>query len=271
MIDIMSRKHLEYYATGQHLRNATVARQHAIAANQAQRAQRIIAYNAAPTKCKMCNAALDYNNRHKSFCNRSCSASFNNSRRIVSDEHRAKTSATVRRAKPASERECKECGKMFSSTDRHRKAQTCSAQCSSVDRKRRTSDPKYRAGLRAQAVARVRAGTHQGWQSRSKVGPSYPERYFISLFETEKIAVDREVKIGRYFADFVVRGTKKVIEVDGAQHKYADHIERDKRKDQFLRDQGYEVFRVDWSNPRTQAGKDKLYPQIEMMKQYIGV
>jgi very-short-patch-repair endonuclease len=50
----------------------------------------------------------------------------------------------------------------------------------------------------------------------------------------------RQEPIGPYFADFLCRETKLVIEVDGGQHNDSAH---DLRRDAFLRSQGFEVVR----------------------------
>jgi len=45
---------------------------------QKQKEQRIYTYLENPTICKTCGSSLPYEKRHNIFCNRSCSASFNN-------------------------------------------------------------------------------------------------------------------------------------------------------------------------------------------------
>jgi len=40
--------------------------------------KRIVEYNLNPTKCRNCNVSFSYDKRHNRFCNRSCSASYNN-------------------------------------------------------------------------------------------------------------------------------------------------------------------------------------------------
>jgi very-short-patch-repair endonuclease len=53
----------------------------------------------------------------------------------------------------------------------------------------------------------------------------------------------RQVSIGPYFADFVCREQKLVVELDGATHGTSAEIERDERRSAFLADQGYRVIR----------------------------
>jgi very-short-patch-repair endonuclease len=59
----------------------------------------------------------------------------------------------------------------------------------------------------------------------------------------------RQVPIGPYFADFVCRSAKLVVELDGSQHADSDH---DRRRDEFLRASGYAVLRF-WSHDAVRA------------------
>jgi 5-methylcytosine-specific restriction endonuclease McrA len=44
--------------------------------------ERVNVYNLNPKTCTHCNSPLGYDERHKSFCNRSCAASYNNLKKI---------------------------------------------------------------------------------------------------------------------------------------------------------------------------------------------
>ena len=103
-----------------------------------------------------------------------------------------------------------------------------------------------------------------GWKTRSIVEPSYPEKYFISLFEKEGIEVQREVKVGRFFIDFVLPGNI-ALEIDGRQHDDPVVMEKDARKDIVLRKHGYEVVRIRWYNPVSAISKKLLYDQIDAL------
>jgi hypothetical protein len=50
-------------------------------AQESAKLNRVEGYNKNKTLCKFCSSALEYENRNKSFCNHSCSASFNNKAR----------------------------------------------------------------------------------------------------------------------------------------------------------------------------------------------
>ncbi|AZO01120.1 endonuclease domain-containing protein [Mesorhizobium sp. M9A.F.Ca.ET.002.03.1.2] len=50
----------------------------------------------------------------------------------------------------------------------------------------------------------------------------------------------RQMPIGPYFADFVCRGEKLVVELDGSQHAENSY---DRRRDEFMRGEGFSVLR----------------------------
>jgi len=53
----------------------------------------------------------------------------------------------------------------------------------------------------------------------------------------------RQEPIGPYFADFVCREAKLVVEVDGGTRSTDDEIRADQRRAAFLRAQGYRIAR----------------------------
>ncbi len=77
---------------------------------------------------------------------------------------------------------------------------------------------------------------------------SYPEKYFIELFNKESINLKYHHRINKYELDFCDLGKKVDIEIDGEQH-YVDKrvVDSDKDRDEFLRNLGWKVFRIRWS------------------------
>jgi very-short-patch-repair endonuclease len=112
-------------------------------------------------------------------------------------------------------------------------------------------------------------GITKGWASRTKLKPSYPEQYFINLFDTEHIDYQREVKFGRYFADFYFENQQLILEVDGSQHNREPYKQSDIRKDQYLSEQGFTVFRIKWVNPTNNKNRSILYEQINEFKKLL--
>lgn len=59
------------------------------------------------------------------------------------------------------------------------------------------------------------------------------------------IRLNRQFPIGPFICDFVSRGAKLVVEVDGGQH--TARADADKRRTAYLQSQGYRVIRF-WNN-----------------------
>ena len=53
----------------------------------------------------------------------------------------------------------------------------------------------------------------------------------------------RQKPIGDYIVDFYAPKARLVIEVDGSQHEESHHLEKDRRRDDFLTDGGLNVLR----------------------------
>lgn len=83
------------------------------------------------------------------------------------------------------------------------------------------------------------------WRLKNK---SYLENMFeIFLQErgyADKYLIQREYSIFPYFIDFAFVDLKIAIEIDGSQHLLEDRLERDKKKDILLQEQGWKVIRI---------------------------
>lgn len=83
------------------------------------------------------------------------------------------------------------------------------------------------------------------WRLKNK---SYLENMFeIFLQErgyADKYLIQREYSIFPYFIDFAFVDLKIAIEIDGSQHLLEDRLERDKKKDMLLQEQGWKVIRI---------------------------
>lgn len=80
---------------------------------------------------------------------------------------------------------------------------------------------------------------------------SYPEKFFTKVIQNEFKDKDykREYPVGIYSLDFAWIHKKKCIEIDGEQHqRFEEYIERDKRKDQFLQENGWKILRIRWKD-----------------------
>jgi very-short-patch-repair endonuclease len=54
----------------------------------------------------------------------------------------------------------------------------------------------------------------------------------------------RQIPIGSYFADFVCRERKVIVEVDGGTHSTEEETARDERRTHHIQHLGYRVFRI---------------------------
>ena len=64
----------------------------------------------------------------------------------------------------------------------------------------------------------------------------------------------RQEAIGPYFADFVCREEKLVVEIDGATHSTDEERRHDAKREEFLRDRGYRIVRF---------GNDEVYRNMD--------
>ncbi len=67
----------------------------------------------------------------------------------------------------------------------------------------------------------------------------------LSARQVAGVRFNRQLPIGPFICDFVSRGAKLIVEVDGGQH--AVRIEEDGRRTAYLEAQGYRVIRF-WNN-----------------------
>ena len=69
----------------------------------------------------------------------------------------------------------------------------------------------------------------------------------------------RQMPIGPYFADFLCRGSKLIVELDGASHDQT--AEYDARRDTYCQSQGYQILR--FSNADVMGNLEGVVLQIK--------
>jgi len=97
--------------------------------------------------------------------------------------------------------------------------------------------------------------------------PSYPEKFFTKVIENEFDDKNYvyQYQFSTYKLDFAWPHLKKCIEIDGDQHyRFEDYHERDIKKDNLLKQRGWEVFRIRWKD---MFNDTKFW--INIAKQYI--
>ena len=232
--------------------------------------------------CLFCGKEI---NIGKKFCNNSCSASFNNKRRIVSAEQKNKTKErlekyneekrnldginVVKKIKSNNkfykirtyENTCECCGSKFYG----KKSQKfCSIKCSNNSESKKENNKKL-------IKRNIENGTFVGWKVRGKNMQSFPEKYWENVLIKHNIEFKNEVKVGRYFLDFLIEknGVKIDLEIDGKQHKQLEIIEKDTKRDSFLKENGYVIYRIDWNEVCSDGGKEKMNEKINEFLKYV--
>jgi very-short-patch-repair endonuclease len=88
-------------------------------------------------------------------------------------------------------------------------------------------------------------------KSRWNNEPSYPEKFFKEVISNEFTDKNYETELPfhRFSLDFAWVHKKRVIEIDGSQHeRFEEYKKRDERKDQLLKEDGWEVLRIKWKD-----------------------
>lgn len=258
----VSMKETDYYKSGRHLENLKKACQKGAELSKAKALERKqkeeVLYNENPKICIECGKPHPFEKRNNKCCSASCSIKISNRQRGPrTEEQKAKISAAL---KIIREYRCLTCNTVI---ETHRKRLYCNdTEC--------RKEQKIKAAKLGVATS-IKNNSYRGWKARTKE-PSYPEKYFISLFENEKVAGwDRELKVGKWFIDFAFKDKMIALEIDGKQHELPERKASDVEKDAFLKLQNWEVIRIKWFNPVSEKNKNLLYPQIERLKEILGV
>ena len=84
---------------------------------------------------------------------------------------------------------------------------------------------------------------------------SYPEKLFldkvIELNLDKKYSIVREYSIFPYFIDFAFVNEKVAVEIDGSQHLLPKRKDRDDKKDELLKENGWFILRVSENEVKT--------------------
>ena len=218
--------------------------------------------------CPNCNNVVI--KKGNKFCNSSCAATFNNKKRILSDEtkNKIKNSLNNRFFKRGITHEIKRiciiCGNEFiikrCLNGRLSKSKCCSDECCL---KLRHKNGKIIAN------ERIVNGTHKGWSTRNII--SYPEQFFMTVLNDNNIKFKHNYPINKrslglnnscnYFLDFFIEDKNIDLEIDGKQHK--SRTEHDNFRDKILTENGYIIYRIKWKNINTKNGKQYMKNEID--------
>lgn len=167
--------------------------------------------------CPVCNRGFNVSKYlkekyHKTFCSRSCSASFNNKNRLVTEHQKIKTRNAL--LKPLKCKVCIVCKKDFLPPLKNRNKKTCTYECLRKHRIQNMPKPKTVGGYRLGS-------------GRSKHG-YYNGIYCGSTYELCWVIynLDKGIKFKRfpsylekdglkYYPDFLLEDNKTIVETKG--------------------------------------------------------
>lgn len=121
----------------------------------------------------------------------------------------------------------------------------------------------------------IAEGKHKGWQSRNIT--SYPENFWKEVLKNNNIEYSFNHVVSKhdlglddksnYFLDFLLPGNID-LEIDGKQHKYKDRAESDKIRDELLKANGYNIYRIEWNEVSSERGKLLMKEKIDNFLNY---
>ena len=77
---------------------------------------------------------------------------------------------------------------------------------------------------------------------KMRLNPTFYEKVFAKRLTLHRIKFETQKVIGWYIADFVIG--QNIFEIDGKSHIGIENEEYDKKRDTYLRELGYKVFRL---------------------------
>lgn len=136
----------------------------------------------------------------------------------------------------------------------------CSQECLKI---------KMKTAVSNKVQERIKNGIHKGWQSRNIT--SYPERFWKQVLDNNNIPYKFNYHFDKYFLDFYIEiDNRKIdLEIDGKQHKYNERLESDRIRDEFVKSQNIEVYRIDWNEINSDYGKTMMKEKIDKFLEYI--
>lgn len=161
-----------------------------------------------PSKCSYCDTVLPYKKRKSKFCSKSCTASYTNKNRKISELHRKKTSKTLKERGKVNylknPKKCKMCKSIIPYEIKRRK--TCSDDCY---KKSLIIGSRLGGKIGGKASARIQSETR-----RSKNEILFAEKckeYFDSVLTNESI-------FNGWDADVIIKDIKVAVLWNGKWH-----------------------------------------------------
>lgn len=208
--------------------------------------------------CENCNKEHDGSYGSGRFCSSKCARAF--STKIKRKEINEKVSLKL---KKNPDYFCKDCGKKLIK-------KTITGYCSNcyLTKYNKVFSTEVRTKISNANKGRSRWNIH-----RNQI--SYAERFWKKVLENNKIDFKREVAVKQadeqhcYFLDFVIGNID--LEIDGKQHKDADRIISDIKRDEYLTSLGFKVYRIEWNEINSSTGKLLMKEKIRKFLIFIGL
>ena len=215
-----------------------------------------------PNKCKQCDSALTYEQRHNKFCSTSCSASFYNKDRkgvSIDETVRQKISSSVQdfnNKNPYPQYSkisfCCVCNTVI----QNKIVKTCSPECKSIllsnnmtERIKQNRRSNYRRDKKSYLEE-----SFETWLSDNNISLKYEPEYTIRNHITQKW----------YFVDFYFPEINLIVELDGKQHEKPKHKEADKLRDEYITTHlNLNVFRISYDEYQAGSKINQLLQLFE--------
>ncbi len=84
-----------------------------------------------------------------------------------------------------------------------------------------------------------------------------------------KINFPVKSKNGYYYLDFYFPDFNLDLEIDGQQHKKPEYVIADQIRNDFLKEKGYKVLRLEWREITSSAGKAFIIEQKQKLLQFL--
>lgn len=106
--------------------------------------------------------------------------------------------------------------------------------------------------------------------ANNKIKMSYPEKLAYCFLEDNKIVFNHQERILDYYCDFFIKDKNLIIEIDG---KYWHDKEKDKIRDEKIREEGFSIIHIPASNVVQNLGiifhEQYIFSEEEIMKRII--
>lgn len=209
--------------------------------------------------CEKCGKVMIVKYGSGRFCSRKCSNS-----KTHTDKTKEKISASLRNNHPKKEKPCKYCmicNKPIKIINKTGMCRTCLGTTKTG--KKILSDNSKKSIRRA-----MDNGFKPKWQSKNIRSRS--ERFWEKILIYNHIEFKKEFPIKHisqnYLLDFYIEinGKKIDLEIDGKQHNLEERKKLDLIRDEFLKENGFIIYRIKWNRIKTKNEKNLMRTKIKL-------